>query len=413
MPGNEERTQRGRIEDIRERGFSDRVSVEKATSWVDRHSTKLTAEQIDVSEASGRVLAGPMKAASAIPPADRASSDGYAVRSDDTVGAGDYNPLDLVLCEGDELPPVAATPVVAGAPLPHGADAVLPFESARAHGAALEVFSAVAEGCGVERKGQQVQPGTVLIERGRELLPQDLGLIASLGVHRVQVIRRPRVRLIVCAPKFHGKLCPQGNANSPMLSSLVARDGGVVEAMIFGTGQRDAIVQAVAAPGADLILVAGRTGTGWDDEAPLAVADAGELQIHGIALRPGGSAGMGVVGTTPVLLLPGDPLDCWCAYEMFAGRLLRRMGGRDSALPYAVLDAEVGRKIVSAIGITDLCRVSLVNGRAEAIGSAESGGLASAVRADGFVLVPAPLEGYAPGVRVPVHLYRTAGASRT
>ena len=98
MPGNEERTQRGRIEDIRERGFSDRVSVEKATSWVDGHSTKLTAEEIDVSEASGRVLADPMEAASAIPPADRASSDGYAVRSDDTVGAGDYNPLDLALC---------------------------------------------------------------------------------------------------------------------------------------------------------------------------------------------------------------------------------------------------------------------------------------------------------------------------
>jgi molybdopterin molybdotransferase len=413
MPGNEERTQRGRIEDIRERGFSDRVSVETATSWVDGHSTKLTVEEIDVSEASGRVLADSMETASAIPPADRASSDGYAVRSDDTVGAGDYNPLDLAICQCDELPPAAATPVVAGAPLPRGADAVLPFESARAHGAALEVFSAVAEGCGVERKGQQVQPGTVLIERGRKLLPQDIGLIASLGLHRVQVIRRPRVRLIVGAPKSHGGLCPQGDANSPMLSALVARDGGLVEAMIFGTGQRDAIVHALASPGADLILVAGRTGTGCDDEAPLAIAEAGKLQIHGIALRPGGSAGMGVVGNAPVLLLPGDPLECWCAYEIFAGRLLRRMGGCDSDLPYPVLDAEVGRKIVSAIGITDLYRVSLVDGRAEAIGSAESGGLASAVRADGFVVVPAPLEGYAPGVRVPVHLYRTAGASRT
>jgi molybdopterin molybdotransferase len=413
MPGNEERTQRGRIEDIRERGFSDRFSVEKATDWVDGHSTKLTAEEIYVSEAAGRVLAENIEAAEAIPPADRASSDGYAVRSEDTVGAGDYNPLDLAICECDELPPAAATPVVAGAPLPRGADAILPFESARAHGAALEIFGAVAEGCGVEREGQQVQAGAVLIERGRMLLPQDIGLIASLGIHCVHVIRRPRVRLIVSAPKSHGDLCPQGNANGPMLSALVARDGGVVEAMVLGTGQREEIVQALVAPDADLILVAGRTGTGWDDEAPLALAETGELQIHGIALRPGGSAGMGVVGTAPVLLLPGDPLDCWSAYEMFAGRLLRRLAGRYRELPYPVREAEVGRKIVSAIGITDLYRVSLVDGRAEAIGSAESGGLASAVRADGFVVVPAPLEGYAPGVRVPVHLYRAADASRT
>jgi molybdopterin molybdotransferase len=410
MPGNEERVQRARIADIRERGFSGRASLDQATDWVDAHSAKLTAEEIDISEAANRVLADPMEASWAVPPADRACSDGYAVRSDDTVGAGDYNPLVLTLCDGDaELPPTAAAPMVAGASLPRGADAILPFESARAHGAAIEVFSAVAEGWGVEREGRQIQAGTVLIERGQALLPQDIGLVASLGIHRVQVIRRPRVRLIVSAPKSQGKLSPL-DANSPMLSALVARDGGIVEA-ILGTGQRDAIARALAAPGADLILIAGRTGTGRDDEAPLAVAESGELAIHGIALRPGGSAGMGAVGTAPVLLLPGDPLDCWCAYEVLAGRLVRRLAGRNPELPYPVREAEVGRKIVSAIGLVDLYRVCLVNGRVEAIGSAESGGLASAVRADGFVVVPAPLEGYAPGVRIPVHMYRAAGAS--
>jgi molybdopterin molybdotransferase len=396
--------------DIRERGFSDRAPFDKATSWIDAHGAKLLAEEIAVSEAAGRVLAEPIAAACAIPPADRASSDGYAVRSDDTVGAGDYNPLALALCDCDnELPPAAAAPIATGASLPRGADAILPFESARANNSVLEVFSAVAQGRGVERKGQQLQAGAALLDRARTLLPQDIGLIASLGIERVQVIRRPRVRLIVSRPKSSGKLGPLEDANSPMLSALVARDGGIVESMILGTGQRAAITQALAAPGADLILVAGRTGTGWDDEAPLAVAESGELAIHGIALRPGGSAGMGMVGTAPVLLLPGDPLDCFCAYEVLAGRMVRRLAGRSPELPYAVREAEVGRKIVSAIGIVDLYRVSLVNGRAEAIGSAESGGLASTLRADGFVIVPAPLEGYAPGVRIPVHIYRTAG----
>lgn len=417
MPGNEERTQREQMADIRERGFSDRASFDKATRWIDAHGSKLLAEEIAVSEAASRVLAEPIAAAWAIPPADRASSDGYAVRSDDTVGAGDYNPLALTLCDGNNaLPPSAAAPIAAGASLPRGADAILPFGSARATGSALEVFSAVAQGWGVEREGQQIQTGTALLDRARTLLPQDIGLIASLGIERVQVFRRPRVRLIVNPPKSSGNLGQLEDANSPMLSALVARDGGIVESlilesMILGAGQRAAIAEALAVPGADLILLAGRTGTGWDDEAPLAVAESGELAIHGIALRPGGSAGMGMVGTVPVLLLPGDPLDCFCAYELLAGRLVRRLAGRSPELPYPVREVEVGRKIVSAIGTVDLYRVCLVNGRAEAIGSAESGGLASTLRADGFVIVPAPLEGYAPGVRIPVHIYRTAGTN--
>jgi molybdopterin molybdotransferase len=105
-----------------------------------------------------------------------------------------------------------------------------------------------------------------------------------------------------------------------------------------------------------------------------------------------------------VLLLPGDPLGCWCAYELLAGRLIRSLGGRSPELPQLVREAEVGRKIVSAIGFVDLCRVRLVDGRVEPVGSAEFGSLASSVRADGFVVIPASLEGYAPGTRVKVHL---------
>ena len=150
--------------DIRERRFLDRASFDKATSWIDAHGSKLPAEEITISEAAGRVLAEPIAAAWPIPPADRASSDGYAVRSDDTVGAGDYNPLALALCDcNNELPPSAAAPIAAGASLPRGADAILPFESARATGSTLEVFSAVAQGRGVEREGQQFQAGTALL----------------------------------------------------------------------------------------------------------------------------------------------------------------------------------------------------------------------------------------------------------
>jgi molybdopterin molybdotransferase len=411
--------------DVRGRGFSDRVSLEAATEWIDAHSAALRAEEIDVREAAGRVLASDVEAKWAIPAADRAGVDGYAVRSADTVGAGDYNPLELALVKAeDELPAASAASISSGEALPRGADAILPFDLARTKGAGagnaslpaagaqaagaqaagagavLEVFGAVAEGFGVERQGQQLQAGTKLMEAGRVLRAQDIGLLASLGEERVQGVRRPRVGILVGKPKRCGESGGQGDANAPMLRALVERDGGsVVEVLALESDRRGFAI----AYAADLMLVAGRSGTGWDDDAAQSIAEVGELAMHGVALRPGGSAGMGSVGSAPVVLLPGDPLDCLCAYEMLAGRMVRRLGGRAPELPFAVVEAEVGRKIVSMIGVVDVCRVRWENGKIEAIGSAESGGLASAVRADGFVVIPAPLEGYAPGTRVNVY----------
>jgi molybdopterin molybdotransferase len=190
-----------------------------------------------------------------------------------------------------------------------------------------------------------------------------------------------------------------------MLLALIGRDGGVVEGVVPAASDRASIRIAIERPGADAILVTGRTGTGPDDDAPLALADVGDLAIHGVALRPGAAAGLGAVGAAPVILLPGDPFGCLCAYELFAGRLIRRLGGRNPDLPHPVRETEIARKIVSAIGFVEMCLVRLVNGKAEPVGWAEGGGLASAALADGFVLVPAALEGYAPGARVEVRLF--------
>lgn len=313
-----------------------------------------------------------------------------------------YNPLRFALQAADSaLRPATAALVAAGAPLPMGADAVLPFSAGQADGAYLEVTGAVAEGVGVEDEGQEVRAGTTPIATGRALRAEDLGLLASLGLERVPVTRRPRVRLVIAGPKGVGR----GDADGAMLEALVARDGGIVEAVVRGAGAREAIAAAVAGAGADAVLVAGRTGTGPDDEAPLALAGVGDLAFHGVALRPGGSTGMGLVGAVPVVLLPGAPLACLCAYELFGGRLIRRLGGRDPRLPHAVQEVEVGSKIVSAVGLVEVCLVRRVGARAEPVGSAEQAGLGSLARADGFVLVPASLEGHAPGARVTVYLY--------
>ncbi len=388
-----------------------RIPLPTALTWIDGRVAALGPETVDVEGACGRVAATPCVSGADWPNADAAAVDGYAARAADSEGASFYNPLLLALVgalvgaqDAGALPPASAFLAVAGAPLPTGADAILPFDAAQRSGAAaLEVLAPVARGEGVDRRGSELRAGTEAVPRSRRLRPQDIALLAAMGVTRVAVVRRPRVRLVVAGAKAGGH-----DALTPMLCALVARDGGRVEVSPPDDAGRTALAQAMARPaaGIDLVLVAGRCGVGADDEAPLAVAEAGgRLDMHGIAMRPGGSAGVGQLGDMPALLLPGTPLGCLSAYDMLAARAVRRLAGRLAALPYGVTDAALDRKIVSAIGFTDLVRVRVAGGRATPLGSAESGGLAGAARADGFVVVPEASEGHAPGSVVRIHLY--------
>lgn len=393
--------------DVRVAGFAHRVPLRRTLAWVDTRTTVLAPETVPLESAVGRVSSAPVVSGVDWPGADCAAVDGYAMRAADSAGAGDYNPLSIALVEAwsaRALPPGAAALVAAGMPLPAGADAVLASDAAQRSGVrTLDVLAPVAQGAGVDRRGSELRAGAEIVAGLARLRSQDVALLVLTRVACVAVVRRPRVCLVVPGPKTAGQ-----DALTPMLRALVARDGGTAETAAPADAGRTALAQAMAraAAGADLVLVAGRTGVGADDEAPLAVAEAGgSLEVHGIAMRPGGSVGLGMIGAVPVLLLPGAPLACLAAYDVLAARAVRRMGGLQP-LPYAAVDAVLDRKIVSAVGFTDLVRVQLAEGRATPLASAESGGLASAVRADGFVIVSEASEGHAPGSTVRVHLYR-------
>jgi len=417
-----------------------RVPLDEALGWIEAHAARLPCENVDLHESVGRVLASDLHSPHPIPGKGCAAIDGFAVRAEDTIGASDYNPLPLTLrAPGDRLDSGCAVTVVSGAPLPPGADAVLSAEHAHSNSATLEVFAVVPEGAGIVRGGQHAALDATLAGPGEPLLPQHLALFAVAGLHGVQVVRRPKVRMVVAPPKnspvphsagrgAHPSNEPGHDANTPMLRALIERDGGIcLERQKSGQRFRDALQHALASTDADVIVVAGRSGHGADDDAAKVILERGELAIHGIALRPGGSAGLGLVGTLPVVVLPGDPLDCFCAYEMLAGNVIRRRGGRSPELPYEVQQAAVARKINSAIGVVDLCRVRLEPFRRGAAMNAtsavqqqttahlkssvapvapiEAGGLVSLARADGFVIVPAASEGFAPGALVRVYVF--------
>jgi len=382
--------------DIRGVGFAERAPLARAWAWLDAAPFVPACETMPAAQAIGRVLAADVSASRDLPTTDRAAIDGFAVRAGDTESAGIYNPLLLAL--SDSPGAGSAVPVFAGAPLPPGADAVVAFSSVSGSAPGhLQVIVEAAAGEGIAPRGGALRAGAMALCRGRRLRPPDLALLAMLGIEDVTVFARPRTRLVVAGPKGG-----DAEALAAMLRALVVRDGGVPSGGVckwFG----EAIAMAAEA---DVILTAGRSGAGEDDvAAPTLVEVGGEMAMHGIAMRPGASSGLGRLRGKVVLLLPGSPLACLIAYDMLAGRLIRRLGGFSLDLPYPCATYPLGRKIVSAIGITDVVPVALAGEAAVPIASAESAELAASCRADGFVVVPEALEGYAEGETVAVCLY--------
>ena len=169
------------------------------------------------------------------------------------------------------------------------------------------------------------------------------------------------------------------------------------------TAAATAVAAAVAA--ADVVLVSGGSSVGLEDHAPPLLAKHGELAIHGIAMRPSSPAGMGRLDQRLVFLLPGNPVSCLCAYDFFAGRAVRALGGRDKTWPYRKIDLPLRRKLVSVVGRVDYARVSVADDQVEPLAISGASILSSTTRADGFVIVPDDSEGYAEGTSVEVYLY--------
>jgi len=409
---------RATVTDVRMQGFRQRSEVDDVLAWVDANATPLPATVVDVDVASGRVLAEAVRAPIDVPAFDRSSMDGYALAGAETHGASDYNPLSFEVT-GQALPGRAyegavgsgcAVRVMTGAPLPQGADAVVPAEYAQERDGRVEITLAVGTGKHVGARGEDIRRGDVVLAPRRTLRAQDAGLLASLGIARVPVLEQPRVRIVVTGNEIVAAGDAKGayqiyDANSPMLRGVVTRDGGVVEGHHRLGDDPGRIRAALTAPGADVILVSGGSSVGTEDHAPRLLAEVGELAIHGVAMRPSSPAGAGRIGDTLVFLLPGNPVSCLCAYDFFAGRAIRLRGGRAADWPHRTREAVVGRNIVSAIGRVDYCRVRFVGDEIEPLALSGASILSSTTRADGFVIVPSASEGFAPGASVVVYLY--------
>lgn len=406
--------------DVRMRGFAERISVEQALAWLDNELDRLgmlADEVISLDDAAGRVLAVDVISTVNVPNFQRAMMDGFALRSADIANASDANSIAFDVL-GDCFPGKAFTGeigagqgvrIMTGAPMPSGADCVLPVELSESVDDEVRALTSLPTGKNLGSVGEDIISGDTILSAGRVLRPQDVGVLSSIGHSQITVVRRPHVRIVVTGDELlpAGTL-PQGSqivdANGPMLTALVERDGGLPDHPGIVPDDRDAILSALN-DDADIILTSGGSSVGQEDHVPTLLAEHGELVVHGVAMRPAGPIGMGTFDGRLVMLLPGNPVACLWGYDLLAGRAIRRLGGRKADWPYRKISAVLSREITSPVGRLDYVRVHLAEGQAESVSSSGASVLSSTTRADGFVVVPAEVAGFDLGAEVEVFLY--------
>ena len=403
--------------DVRMRGFKRRADVDEVVAWIDARPAPRLVETVPLADARERVLAAELVSDVAVPGFPRAAMDGWALAGEDTFGAAETDPLTLTVI-GTSLPGrpfegrVAsgqAVRIMTGAAVPAGADTVLRAEDGRQEGDQLSVRAAAAVGRHVGPIGEDIAVDAPVLPAGRVLRPQDLGVASSIGRGALDVLAAPAVTVLVTGDEVdppgtrpHGARI--ADANGPMLAALVARDGGRA-AVAYLADDADALAAHMQAVAGGVLIVTGGSSVGDEDHAPRLLHELGELAFHGVGLRPAAPTGVGALGDTTVFLLPGNPVSCLCAYDLFAGRLLRRTAGRDPAMPYARVRGRLARKIASVIGRVDYVRVRLDGASVDPVMSSGASILSSTTEADGFVLVPRDHEGHPAGAEVEVYRY--------
>jgi len=386
-------------------------------------------ERIPVLQALGRVLAEDVVAPINIPPFDRATMDGYAVRAEDTYGARPDRPVRLKIvgrCLAGEtisirLGPGECVEVATGAMLPEGADAVVRAEHAKRIGeGVIEVYVPVPAGSCVDEAGRDVERGEVVLRRGHVLRPPDVALLLALGLKEVAVFEKPRVGVLSIGDELSDALdrVEPGkirDVDRPMVMLMVEQLGGVPVDLGIAPDDvgavRDAISEGLST--CDAVLTTGGASVGPADVAVEAVEglDGAEVLVRRVAMRPGRPVALCLARGKPVICLPGPPVACYLAFQFFVRPvLLLLMGVRTDLRPiWPKVRARLAKRLPSRVGFTDLVRVKLRSRPdgsilAEPIALRGAGKLSSLVRANGVVAVPAGLDVVEKGSEVDVWL---------
>ncbi|HEV8339649.1 MAG TPA: gephyrin-like molybdotransferase Glp [bacterium] len=368
----------------------------------------LGAETVGLDEALDRILAADLVADEDLPPFDRSTVDGYALRAADVARAALETPVRLSITAevrmGEDrtltLPMGCAVRIPTGGVLPTGADAVVMQEHVRQSGGEASISRPLGVGENVLSRGEDVRRGTVVLRAGRRLRSADLGILAGLGRVRVSVRRRPRVAVLSSGdelvPPEHTPAPGQlRDMNAAALAGLVRRAGGDPIAFPILPDDLPTVTEALqgAVARSDLVTISGGSSVGERDVVVDAVAALGPpgVVVHGIAIRPGKPTLLGAAGERPVIALPGNPVSAMVIFDAFVRPLIAALLGEIAPRRPSVR-ARAGRALAAPAEREDHVRISL-EARGDELWAhplpAKSGLLTSLVHADGIVVVAA------------------------
>jgi len=391
------------------------ISVEEALEKVLERVDVLEAEESPVLGCLGQVLAEDISSPINIPPQDNSAMDGYAVRSADTRGASPKSPRLLRVIETvtagatprREVKAGEATRIMTGAPIPRGADAVVKFEDTdetEREGTPQEIGILVEVELGLEvrRAGEDIKAGSLVLKKGTVIRPAEVGVLASLGLSKVMVIRRPMVAILatgdelveVTQPLPEGKIY---NSNSYSLAALVLRYGGVPMILGIASDSEDSLVNKLnLGQKADVVITSGGVSLGDYDRVRGVLAKQGEVVFWQVREKPGKPLTFGVLKgeggrNIPFFGLAGNPVSAMINFELFARPALLKMMGRKN-LTKPIIEAVVEEAIENTDGRRVFTR-AIVEKRgdkyfARLTGPQGSGILTSMALANGLVIVP-------------------------
>ena len=360
-------------------------------------------ERILLTDAAGRVLGAPIIADSPSPACDVSAMDGYAVR------LADAKPGSLVVAGeiliGREPPPMpegAALRIVTGAPVPPGADAVIKREDVTEHADRIDIARAPEPGQHIRRRGENVEASATIAETGTLVTAPVAAAAATFGATQLEARRRVRVGVVVTGdevldPSAQPSPWQLRDSHSTSLGVLLDTPWIDAEPPARVIDRFDAIRDAVAErlERCDALIVTGGVSMGMRDHVPAVLADLGvETLFHRLPQRPGGPVLGGVLGDTPVLALPGNPVSVMVTARRLALPTLARRAGFTPPPPPAVMLRNTGDKAL------DLWWFRIVRtvapGVAEPVATRDSGDIPAAAHSDGFVEVPPGVTGEGP-----------------
>jgi molybdopterin molybdotransferase len=287
--------------------------------------------------ALGRMLACDVDAALAVPAFDNSAMDGYAVSCADCRQAGDILRVAQIVPAGHvgtALQAGTAARIFTGAPIPAGADAVVMQENARRDGGNVIILQVPSKGENVRRAGHDIATGTRVLARGRRLMPQDLGLIASLGNTQIDVYRPLTVALINTGDEVvhQGQTLKPGqlyDSNSHTLAGLLAQLGMRVLRMGIVADDKASTLRALqdAAAAADCVITTGGVSVGDADHVKAAVEALGSLSLWKLAIKPGKPFTFGRIGEVPFFGLPGNPVAVFITFAILVQPFLLKLQG--------------------------------------------------------------------------------------